>query len=114
MSPYLIVQENKKKAKRLTTRGIWLMVIGFGVFICIAWSGSTEPLLTLLALLGLPAGVIGINISLNGRDLKRNTNRIFDALVLANARYKDMKEDSISPIYKNTIERLFKEGQQNG
>jgi hypothetical protein len=108
MSPYLIVQENEKKAKNLTTLGIWLMVIGFGIFICIAWSGSTEPLLTPTAILGLLAGIVGIKFSLNGHDLKSNTNRTFDALVLANTRYKKMKEDSVSSTYKNTIKHLFK------
>lgn len=114
MSPYLMVQKKEKKARRITMLGIWLMIIGFGVFTIIAWSGNNEPLLTGLAMLGLLAGVIGIKVSLTGRDLKRTANRMFDALVLANARYKNMKEDSVSPIYKNTIERLFKEGQQNG
>lgn len=108
MSPYLIVQENEKRAKRLTTIGIWLMVIGFGVFICIAWSGSSKPLLTAPAMIGLIAGIIGIKLSLNGRDLKKSTNRTFDALVLADTRYKKMKEDSVSPTYKNTIKHLFK------
>jgi hypothetical protein len=110
MSPYLIVQKNERKAKRLTTLGIWLMVIGFGAFMIIAWSGSNESLLTGLAMLGLLAGIIGIKVSITGRDLKRTTNRTFNALVLANARYKNMKEDSSSLAYKNTIKHLFKKG----
>lgn len=110
MSPYLIVQKNEKKAKKLTTIGIWLMIIGFGVFIIIVWSGSNESLLIgLVAMIGLLAGIIGINTSLNGRDLKEITNHTFDALILADTRYKKMKEDSASSIYRNTIKHLFKE-----
>lgn len=110
MSPYLMLRAKERKAKNLTMFGIWLMIIGFGVFICIAWSGNNESLLMFPALLGLLTGIIGIKTSLDGRDLKESTNRTFDALLLADARYKKMKEDSISPIYKNTIRHLLKKG----
>lgn len=114
MSPYSIIQENKKKAEKLTMIGIWLMVIGFGVFIAIIWFGSTKPLLTLLAMLGLLSSIVGIRVSLNGHNLKKSTERIFGVLILADTRYKKMKEDSVSTTYSNTIKQLFREGQQNG
>lgn len=108
MSPYLVLQEKRKSAEKRVVLGIWLMVPGFGIFIAIIWSGSNESLLIWPAIIGFLAGIIGIKTSLNGRDLKKSANRGLDDLILANIRYKKMKEDSISPAYKNTIKCLFK------
>lgn len=108
MSPYLVLQEKRKSAEKRVVLGIWLMMLGFGVFIAIAWSESNESLLIWPAVIGFLAGIIGIKTSLNGRDLKKSADRGLDALILANIRYKKMKEDSILPTYRNTIKHLFK------
>lgn len=113
MSPYLAIQERERKAKRLKTIGVWLTIIGFGTFVCMAWSGSDVTEVTVIAMLGLLAGIIGVNAALQSRDIKRESKRIFDALTSADHRYNSMKEDSDSTAYKNTINNLFKKTQSN-
>ena len=108
ISPHQAVQKEERKAKILKITSIWLMVVGFGGFACMAWSGSNSPIVTVVAMLGLLAGIIGIRVSFNARDLKRNSDLMFDVLAAAGIRYKKLEEDSSSNVYRDTISESIK------
>jgi hypothetical protein len=106
--PYQAVQKEERKAKILKITGICHMIIGFGIFACMAWSGNDSPIVTTAAMLGLLAGIIGIKISFNARNLKRNSDLMFDVLAAASIRYKKLEEDSSSNVYRDTISESIK------
>lgn len=108
ISPHQAIKKEERKAKILKITGICLMVIGFGVFACVAGSGNDSPTVTTVAMLGLLAGIIGIKIAFNARDLKRNTDLMFDVLVAADVRYKKLEEDSSSNDYRDIISESIK------